>query len=108
MLKTNFHDATLDAIELKILGSTTLILSVSFYVNEQSRARVPGVVTISNVTSMSSTIDFKRQEHHRSFGNIADWSPATRRGPTSFYLAGGMITVFGDVPEIQVIDTETN
>lgn len=105
-MKVNLHDATLDSIELKILESTTLILTLSLYAKEQDSKRVPGTVTIANVTSISSTIDFKRQARHKSFGNIADWSPASRRGLSFFYLVGGTICVFGDAPELQVLNID--
>lgn len=105
-MKTNLHDAILDSMEITILDSTTLVLAVSLYADEKDSVRVPGTVTISNVTSISSTIDFKRQARHKSFGNIADWSPATRRGLSFFHLAGGTICVFGDAPELQMADTK--
>lgn len=103
-MKISLHDATLDSVELKILDSTTLVLALSLYAKDEDSTRAPGTVTISNVTSISSTIDFKRQARHKSFGNIADWSPATRRGLSFFYLAGGTICVFGDAPELQMVD----
>jgi hypothetical protein len=97
-MEANLHDALFHSVKVETLETTTFTIELSYLPGEKSRERTAATVTISNVASMSSTIDFARQAIHAVFGNVSDWKPAKRRGMSFFHLAGGTISVYGDVP----------
>lgn len=102
-MQINLHDALLHSVTVNSDNGAFVLIRISHYESNESRSRKMAEVRISNVTSMSSVVDYVELAGNAFAGNISDWSPAKRRGFTFFHLVGGAISIFGDPPVVEYI-----